>query len=101
MVTNYPHPMNAREGLRPTASGARTGGLARLMTRVSQLVCGVRGHDTLLHFGDERISLRCASCDHETPGWELNEAPPTITVRGDARRHPLSHRQLIGARRVA
>ena len=38
------------------------------------------------------MSLRCVSCGHETPGWELNEPRPTVTVRGDARRHVIAGR---------
>lgn len=101
MVTNYPHQMTAHEGMRTTA-GAPTGGFARMMDMLRQAFCGLRGHDTLLHFEDERMSLRCVSCGHETPGWELNEVPPTVTVRGDARRHVLVTRpQLISERRIA
>ena len=65
------------------------------MESLRQMLCGLRGHDTLLHFEDERMSLRCVSCGHETPGWELNEVPPTVTVRGDARRHALARPQLV------
>ena len=101
MVTNYPHQMTAHQGLRNTASIAPSGRLSRTMDMLSQLFCGLRGHDTLLHFEDERLSLRCVSCGHETPGWELNEVPPTVTVRGDARRHALARPQLISTRRIA
>ena len=102
MVTNYPHPMTtAHEGLRPAATAERGGVFARVMESLRQMFCGLRGHDTLLHFEDERMSLRCVSCGHETPGWELNEVPPTVTVRGDARRHALVRPQLISARRIA
>jgi hypothetical protein len=45
--------------------------------------------------------LRCVSCGHETPGWELNEVPPTVTVRGDNRRHVIARPHLIRARRIA
>jgi hypothetical protein len=77
--------MASHEGL-PTTAGTESGGLlARVSERLSQTLCGFRGHDTLLHFEDERMSLRCVSCGFETPGWELNEVPPTVTVRGDAR----------------
>jgi hypothetical protein len=72
-----------------------------MMTMMSQLFCGLRGHDTLLRFENERMSLRCVSCGHESPGWELNEAPPTVTVRGDARRHAIVRAQLISTRRIA
>ena len=101
MVTNNPTPMTAHDGLRTTAGTERTGGLARMMTTMNQLFCGLRGHDTLLRFENERMSLRCVSCGHETPGWELNEVPPTVTVRGDARRHAIVRPQLISARRIA
>ena len=101
MVTNYPHPMTAREGLRATAVSAPSGGFARVMVLLQRTICGFRGHDTLLHFEDERMSLRCVTCGHETPGWELNEVPPTVTVRGDARRHALVRPQLVSTRRIA
>ena len=102
MVTNYPHPMTtAQEGLRPAATAEQAGGFARVLESLRQMFCGLRGHDTLLHFEDERMSLRCVSCGHETPGWELNEVPPTVTVRGDARRHALARPQLISTRRIA
>ena len=101
MVTNYPHQMATHQRLQTTASSAQNGGFARAMEMLSQLFCGLRGHDTLLQFEDERLSLRCVSCGHETPGWELNEVPPTVTVRGDARRHAMARPQLISTRRIA
>ena len=101
MVTNYPHPTTAHEGLRTTAGTTRTGGRARLMAMLSQLVCGANGHDMMLHFEDERMSLRCVSCGHETPGWELNAVPPTVTVRGDAPRQAVTRPHLVSTRRVA
>jgi hypothetical protein len=47
----------------------------RLTTRAQQGLCGLHGHDALLHFGDGRISLLCTSCGHETPGWEVEGSP--------------------------
>lgn len=100
MVTNYPHPI-ANNGLRTTADKAHAEGFGgRVMDWLRQTYCGLRGHDTLLHFEQERMSLRCASCGHDTPGWDLNESPPTITIRGN-RRHVLARPRLIGARRIA
>ena len=101
MVTNYPQPMTAHDGMRTTASPERLSVFARVFDSLRQAFCGVRGHDTMLHFEDERMALRCVSCGHETPGWELNEVPPTVTVRGDARRHAIARPQLISARRIA
>ena len=39
-----------------------------------QFVCGLHGHDELLHFETGRLSMRCTSCGHETPGWDLKSA---------------------------
>jgi hypothetical protein len=72
-----------------------------VMDRMRQMLCGLHGHDSLLQFEQDRMYLRCASCGHETPGWELNEAPPTESVRTEARANPVMRPQLIGARRVA
>jgi hypothetical protein len=46
----------------------------RLSTRLRQVVCGLHGHDALLHFEKSRMSLLCASCGHETPGWHIGSS---------------------------
>ncbi len=101
MVTNYSHSIASHSALTtPEAGGLRE----HLMDRVRQFLCGLHGHDTLLHYEQERLSLQCVSCGHETPGWQLNEVPPTVTVRGDVRRHRVARPQLIRAisdRRIA
>jgi len=103
MVTNYPQsiashaktiPATAEDGKMVRFSG-------RVTRRLRQMICGLHGHDTFLHFDKDRMSLRCVSCGHETPGWELNEAPPTVTIRGDKRRHAIARPHLISARRIA
>jgi hypothetical protein len=97
MVTNYPI---SHEGLTSAATATNTDGLG-VLDRVRQVFCGLHGHDTLLHFEQDRMSLRCVSCGHETPGWELNEAPPTVTIRGDARRHAPRPHLVSDDRRIA
>jgi hypothetical protein len=47
---------------------------AMVTDRVRQFLCGLHGHDALLHFGQGRISLQCASCGYETPGWDFQTA---------------------------
>jgi hypothetical protein len=102
MATNYLHVIASDEGLGTTLDGPNTEGLgSRAMDLLRQMFCALHGHDTLLHFEQERISLRCVSCGHETPGWELTETPPTVTIRGDARRLAIARPELISARRVA
>ena len=73
--------------------------VGRAAEHVRQFLCGLHGHDALLHFEQGRISLQCTSCGYETPGWDVNgvraraEAP-------QAARH-LIRLPLIGERRVA
>ena len=69
-----------------------------MVTKVRQMICGLHGHDALLHFEQGRISLQCTSCGYETPGWDLKtnavtpeEAPASRLIR----------LPLLGERRVA
>jgi hypothetical protein len=48
--------------------------LSRAAVQLRQFMCGLHGHDTLKHFERGRISLLCASCGYETPGWEVKTA---------------------------
>ena len=48
-----------------------TGIVARLSVHLRQFVCGLHGHDSLLHFDQGRMSLLCSSCGHESPGWDV------------------------------
>lgn len=64
---------------------------------IRQALCGLRGHDEVLHYEEARLSLTCVSCGHETPGWSLTETPPTLMLLGDPRRngrHAMVARQL-------
>jgi hypothetical protein len=102
MVTNFPHSIASRQGMRTTADQGQADALVgRIFDWLRQMFCALRGHDILLHLEHDRISLRCASCGHETPGWDLNAVPPTITIRSDARRHVPARPQLVSARRIA
>ena len=66
-----------------------------------QMFCGFHGHDNLTQYDRDRVFLKCVSCGHESPGWELTEAPPTVRMLGDAQRHVLTPPRLVQARRVA
>ena len=93
MVTEGLHAVDAIQ----SAEGVGT----RVVERLRQMLCGLHGHDTMLQFQQDRMFLRCVSCGHETPGWELNEAPPNVTFRGDSRRHAIVRPQLISVRKIA
>jgi hypothetical protein len=43
----------------------------RVGDRVRQFICGLHGHDSLLHFERDRLSLMCTSCSYESPGWDM------------------------------
>jgi hypothetical protein len=70
-----------------------TGIFDRALGQVRQFVCGLHGHDALLHFEQGRMSLQCTSCGYETPGWDVKGAK----VR-ESRVVPMP---LVGERRVA
>ena len=105
MVTNYPHSIashqeNPRATTREDADVDGLGG--RVIDRLRQMYCGLHGHDTMLHFEKDRLLLQCVSCGHETPGWDLNDAPrPTVTVRADAPHRAVVRPHLVSARRIA
>jgi hypothetical protein len=94
MVTNYP------QQLTTTADVARRratpeGVVARAMGRLGQFFCGMRGHDTVLHFEANRVMMRCTSCGHDTPGWEISGRGPRKRYEGDARRHSITPRLVL------
>lgn len=92
MVTNCPQQLTAAGVGRATTQGAF---LARAVARVGQWLCGVRGHDAVLHFEGKRVMMRCTSCGHDTPGWEITGRGPRRRFEGDARRHLLAKPRLV------
>lgn len=92
MVTNYPQQLAAAATLtRETAAGV----VSRAVGRLGQLVCGARGHDSVLHFEGKRVMMRCTSCGHDTPGWEVSGRGPRRRFEGDKRRHELAAPRLV------
>ena len=93
MVTNYPQQLAATVE-QPTRDES-TGFVSRAMGRLGQWLCGVRGHDSVLHFEGNRVMMRCTSCGHDTPGWEITGRGPRRRYEGDARRHLLTTQRLV------
>jgi hypothetical protein len=94
MVTNYPQRLTASaeiNGRTTTGEGV----INRAMGRLGQLLCGVRGHDSVLHFEGNRVMMRCTSCGHDSPGWEISGRAPRRRFEGDARRHLLATPRLV------
>ena len=66
MVINHPNSIATHRRMRMTAELGQADGLGgRMFDSLRQMFCGLHGHDALLHFEHQRISLRCASCGHD------------------------------------
>ena len=60
--------------------------IARFLSWLQRAYCGLFGHDELLHFEKDRLSLVCASCGHRSPGWGVSDSPlPAVRPRGSRR----------------
>jgi hypothetical protein len=42
---------------------------------VREAVCGLHGHNMVLHFEPERLSLQCLACGARTQGWTIEVNP--------------------------
>jgi hypothetical protein len=93
MVTNYPQQLTATAEIASTPTENSV--VARAMGRLGQMFCGLRGHDSVLHFEGTRVNMRCTSCGHDTPGWEITGKGPRRRYEGDARRHLLTSPRLV------
>lgn len=91
MVTNYPQRLTATTDGETQTIGSL---VIRAAARFGQLLCGMRGHDSVLHFEGKRVMMRCTSCGHDTPGWEVSGRAPRQRFEGDARRHRLAPHRL-------
>jgi hypothetical protein len=96
MVTNN---ASARKTTHVEDCGETLGPIAQALLKLRQSLCGIHGHDSLLHFEQDRMFLRCTSCGHETPGWEIGKDQPDVRFR-EANR-PVSVPRLVGARKIA
>jgi hypothetical protein len=46
-----------------------------IIDRTRRVLCALHGHDTVLHFEQDRLSLHCLFCSYETTGWSLRPDP--------------------------
>lgn len=96
MVTNYPQRLTATTAAAELdATGTPAGVMNRLAARVGQFLCGMRGHDSVLHFEGNRVMMRCTSCGHDSPGWEISGRAPRQRFEGDRHRHVLVPRRFV------
>ena len=74
------------------------GMMSRVGEQLRRFICGLHGHDSLLHFEEGRVSLLCSSCGHETPGWDVKGPARREVVRTEPH---IVHMPLVSERRVA
>jgi hypothetical protein len=70
MSTNAPAYAYAERSV-GSALEERQGVFGWLLGRLQTTLCAMHGHDAILQYERNRIFLRCTSCGHETPGWEV------------------------------
>ena len=92
MVTNYPQRLAASAGIDAQTAETLTN---RALGRLGQFLCGLRGHDSILHFEARRVMMRCTSCGHDSPGWEITGRGPRRRFEGDHLRHRLAPQRLV------
>ena len=72
--------------------------VTKAMEHLRQFICGLHGHDALLHFEQGRMSLQCTSCGYETPGWDVNPKADRTARTSQPR---MVSMPLVGQRRAA
>jgi hypothetical protein len=94
MVTNYPQQL-AATSTTEARNDADSGFMSRMVIRMNQAVCGLHGHDSVLHFEGNRVMMRCTSCGYDSPGWEISGQGPRLRYQGDAERHQVSRPRMV------
>lgn len=98
MATQYPQEVPSQDvDHAATSDGFGTG----VVTWMHSVVCGLQGHDNLLQFARGRMFLKCVSCGHESPGWNVKERVETPAPARQEHRRRRFLPQLAGDRRVA
>jgi hypothetical protein len=85
MIDAPDHALVARPFLPRQAREHAPGSFERLLKRIQGVMCGLRGHDSVLQYERTRMFLRCTSCGHETPGWEVTPGLFAMRRRSEAR----------------
>jgi hypothetical protein len=98
MSRHEAHAIDTRQG-----NGASVSQFSNVLSWISEMYCGLHGHDNLLQFESDRMFLKCASCGHESNGWEITEPSRSQPVTADRPRRVVVRVRtpLMSSRRVA
>ena len=80
MVTDYPRQITVSELGRAIEKNSLRPLLNAALARVQQIICGLRGHDSVLQFDQSRVFLQCMSCSYQSPGWRVETVTPQLSV---------------------
>lgn len=83
--------------------------MVHILHAMRRLLCGIVGHQTILHFEHDRLSLQCLTCGYRSRGWRLGPEVPRAplstdggsSVRVRAAAHPLGIAGATGGVRFA
>src|SRR5512133_2072839 len=90
MITNAPNHVFVAESTVQGVEDKWPGVTAWFLGWFQQSLCALRGHDAILQYERNRIFLRCTSCGHETPGWEVAANTTMLRHRPGEARTPLA-----------
>jgi hypothetical protein len=100
MITSAPASTMTARSRMSSVEEHHPGLFSTALTWVHHAVCGLHGHDPVLQYERDRIFLRCTSCGHETPGWDVSRNPGSVRSMREEERREL-HRGLAVARKIA
>jgi hypothetical protein len=91
MITNAPTHALVTDSPMSAQDAPDHGFVDRFFGWFQQSLCALHGHDSILQYERNRIFLRCTSCGHESPGWEM-------TGKAAATLHPVDVRPALAPR---
>src|SRR5688572_28772396 len=80
------HLLHADRHRRDARAARAANSAVRVLAQIRQCCCAVRGHDLLLHFERRRLSLQCAACGWESPGWTIDTRAISLLAAARTRR---------------
>jgi len=68
--------------------------LIALSCQLVRLCCGLQGHQILLHFEPNKLSLQCVLCGYESEGWEVGRPMTARRLANNPQARPERRRTL-------
>ena len=56
-----------------------------LTLRLRHLMCGLGGHELVLHFEHDHLSLQCFLCGYQSSGWSLRAEGDVVAYSASSR----------------